>query len=133
MLEVKQEVYAKQEIKLHEDSYEYIKNTFGQYTQVDKVDNPLKLDKCILHLYPIEDTIEGNDNLKGYHDSLLFKLVIYDPINLYKYKAYTNHDAIHLQCLDCKIKYFKDLSTMIVIEEPVKINWQSQLVNIEGG
>lgn len=111
------------EIPISRDSEQYITKIFAQYEQVYKPIKHIK-EKCVLHLYPKEDTmIKGKDNITGYIDSMLFELYVFDVAErkVYKHKFC---DAINVNgVLSQQVKIFKDLSTMIVIEEPVKINY----------
>jgi len=111
------------EVPISKESEQYITETFAQYEQVDE---PIRYidKKCVLHLYPKEDTmIDGKDNLTGYMDSMICELYVFD---VGERKAYHCKfcDAVNVRgVLTQQTKIFKDLSTMIVIDEPVNINY----------
>lgn len=104
----------KNEINLHEKSIDYIKESLGQYSEVDNmsiVENP------IIHLYPKKDTYTEDGELTGFIDSLFFEAHIYNTKNMTVWKSCKLHDGI-IPFDDInvsQIKVFKDLSTMIVL------------------
>lgn len=110
---------VKIEIDLHEKSEAYIKETFLRYTKTD--DSPfLKTIKhCIIHMYPCSDTYQDDGELNGYSDALNFRVSIYDIENMTVYNS-SFHDAIFTE-VQCQVKYFKDLSTMMHFERPIQL------------
>jgi len=109
----------KQEIKLHESSYETIKDVFSMYEYVEET--PEMIDgKIVLHLYPICDTVDESGDLIGFNDAVFFKLRIYDVEKRVFYEQ-SHHDEICLDGLGSNIRIFKDLSTMIIIGSGVKL------------
>lgn len=108
------------EVPHGKESEKYIKDTFAMYTYSDeRVPNHIN-GLCIIHMYPKEDTmINGSDELTGYTDAYSCDVRIYDVKNRICYNAdYT--DAIDID-VPCKVKVFKDLSTMIEIRGGVDI------------
>lgn len=109
------------EVALHQNSVNYAKETFEQYTEVDSmryVENP------IIHMYPKEDTYEENGELNGYIDALFFEAHIYDTKNMTVWKSKKLHDGImpYADLNVSQIKVFKDLSTMIVLHGKYQIS-----------
>jgi hypothetical protein len=104
----------KNEIELHQKSVEYIKETLGQYTEVDSLDT---VENPIIHIYPIKDTYDKDGELDGYIDALFFEAHIYDTKNMKVCKSKKLHDGImpFADLFIPQIKVFKDLSTMIVL------------------
>jgi hypothetical protein len=108
----------KVEVKHHPDSEKFIKETFNAYKEIDEL--PKFIENCIIHIYPKSDTIvNGIDNdLEGYIDAYNSELHIYDCKNKTVYKSKL-HDEVVADA-KCKIRIFKDLSTMVIFNEPVK-------------
>ncbi|MED3562382.1 hypothetical protein [Bacillus xiapuensis] len=106
---------VKNEVELHQNSVDYVKEVFSMYTEVYDLNKHIK--NPIIHIYPVEDTYDQNGELNGYIDALFFKMNIYDTENMTVYKSEKLHDGIlpfdnlHVS----QIKIFKDLSTMIVL------------------
>lgn len=108
----------KVEVKHHPDSEKFIKETFNAYKEIDEL--PKFIENCIIHIYPKSDTIvNGIDNdLEGYIDAYNCELHVYDCKNKTVYKSKL-HDEVMADA-KCKIRIFKDLSTMVIFNEPVK-------------
>lgn len=99
-------------IKLHEDSKQYIIETFEQYTENFFTDGMI-IDRPIIHMYAKEDTRDEDGNLNGYNDSLFCEVHIFDPVNRKKYVT-GRHDGVNLFNANMRnVKVFKDGSTML--------------------
>lgn len=103
----------------HSDSEKIIKETFSMYKETEKIPEYIK-GGCVIHIYPKSDTIvNGIDkDLEGYIDAYNCELHIYDCKNKTVYKSKL-HDEVMADA-KCKIRIFKDLSTMVIFDEPVK-------------
>jgi hypothetical protein len=121
---------VKNEIEIHEKSVEYIRETLSNYTEVYELDKNIK--NPIIHMYPVEDTIDEEGNLNGYIDALFFRIHIYDPEKGTVYKGNKLHDGIvpfenlHIS----QIKIFKDLSTLICLNGIYNISVSFAAVDI---
>lgn len=119
------------EVPISKDSEEYISKVFSAYEEVDEPITEINR-KCVLHLYPKEDTvIEGEDNLKGnlkgFIDSMLCELHVYDVGNGKVYK-HRYCDGLFINgVLSQSTRIFKDLSTMVIISEPVDISYYTSV------
>jgi len=119
------------DVPLSKDSKQYIEDTFKAYEEVDEKLTQLN-GKTIIHLYPVEDTMmDGIDNIKGFIDALFCEVHVYDVTNRKVYKG-GYCDGVSIRDINShSLRIFKDLSTMIIIEEPVKIHYYLNL-EIEG-
>lgn len=97
----------------------YIGNVPYKYKKVDKLWSG-KIKECIIHMYPKEDTLNGNGELCGYCDSLFFDMVIYNEDTM-EYYVLNNRDALNIN-VKTETRIFKDLSTMIICREPAMFN-----------
>jgi len=113
------------EIDIMKESYEYIQKTFSQYTETDDPINKIE-ERAIIHLYPKEDTYDENGGLNGYTDALFFEGVIYDTKNMIFYRSKRKHDAVR-SAVPTETRAFKDLSTMIIIDGGVTINYLQEI------
>jgi len=107
------------EIQTSQISEQYIKDTFSQYTEVYQMPKLIK-GRCIFHMYPYQDTTNEDGSLVGYNDAMLFNLHIYDIENMNVWKT-SNKDSLDID-VPCKIRIFKDLSTMVVIDGGVELH-----------
>jgi hypothetical protein len=120
----------KNEVKLHQNSIDYAKKTFGMYQLTDELDSSIK--DPILHMYPVEDTYDEEGDLIGYSDALFFRIDVYNTQNMTVYKGNKLHDGI-LPFRDINVsqlKIFKDLSTMVVLKGDYVISVSHQAVDI---
>ncbi|PHA03034.1 hypothetical protein COE51_01440 [Bacillus pseudomycoides] len=122
---------VKNEVELHENSVEYLREVFTIYTEVDSLSRAVK--NPIIHIYPEEDTYDEQGNLNGYIDSLFMTVCIYDTDKMTVYKSKNLHDGIMpFGMLNVsKIRIFKDLSTMIVLRGTYRINTSFAAIDIE--
>lgn len=113
------------EIAHSKDSEDYIKEALLCYTEIsDKIESVKG--RALIHMYPYEDTmINGANNLNGFIDAYLCEVHVYDVVNktVYKYKY---SDEINFD-VKCSTRIFKDLSTMIIIDEPIDIMYGSAI------
>lgn len=110
----------KLEIPNSEESEKYIEEVFGRYTEIE--DAPLEIHgRCVIHIYPTEDTQKDNGELDGFCDAYNCRLDIYDVINKTVYKTYS-HDEVNIR-IPSRVRIFKDLSTMIIVDEPVRLGY----------
>jgi hypothetical protein len=113
------------EIELHPKSQKMIKEALGRYTLVtypiEKING-----RCIIHMYPIADTIKENGELVGYQDALFFDAHVYDVVNSLCFVK-ERSDAILIDDISMTAKYFKDMSTMLVIDGGVNITYGSAI------
>ena len=113
----------KLEVPHSKDSEKYIKDVFSAYKEVFE---PIYATErsCIIHLYAKKDTmIDGKDNLTGYRGSYLCEIRVYDPAKKIMY-VHEYSDAVYIE-KPCQVKVFKDLSTMMFVENPVTITYGS--------
>jgi len=121
----------KQEIEITQQSEDYIKEVLSWYTETTKQPKPFK-GRTIIHIYPKEDTIEPNGNLKGFIDTFMSNVHIYNTVDKTVYKI-NNKDNVEVN-VPCQVKIFKDLSTIIVIDKPIRFGWfQSLEINHADG
>lgn len=121
---------VKNEVELHQNSVDYVKETFSMYTEVFDLNKGLK--NPIIHIYPVEDTYNQDGELNGYIDALFFRIDVYDTQNMTVYKGTKLHDGI-LPFKDLnvsQIKVFKDLSTMIVLRGKYTVSVNHTAVDI---
>lgn len=107
------------EVLLHKNSKKQIKDTLSAYSKVETIPHVSTIERCIIHMYPYEDTMQEDSELNGYADALNFEAHIYDTKKSTVYKS-KFHDSIFIDTF-CETKYFKDLSTMIVFDKPIKL------------
>lgn len=107
------------EVTLHKKSEKQIKDTLSSYSEADSIPFQLIIERCIIHMYPYEDTMQEDGELNGYADALNFEAHIYDTKKKTVYKS-KFHDAIFIDAFS-EVKYFKDLSTMIIFDKPIEI------------
>lgn len=107
---------SKLEVELTDFSREFVEKPVYEYYGYEKVDHIEEVDKkCVIHMRPRKDTYESdkNDELYGYSDAVIFDIEIYDVENK-KYCLVKHFDNIDIIDVDTQIRYFKDLSTMII-------------------
>lgn len=121
----------KNEIELHQNSVDYVKETFSRYIEVYDLSKRIK--NPIIHIYPVEDTFDKDGSLNGYTDALFFKIHVYDTENMTVYKGEKLHDGIlpFKNINVSQIKIFKDLSTMLVLRGNYHIFVNHQSVDID--
>jgi len=108
-----------QNIKLHKESEEYIKNTLSEYKQVEKL--PFQINgRTIIHLYATSDTMDSSGELQGFVDALLFTMRVYMCTTM-TYWEVENRDGLEL-FVPAGIRIFKDGSTMIIIDSPITLD-----------
>ena len=110
------------EVNHHPDSEEYIKKVFSMYTETDKAPDYIK-GKCIIHMYPVLDTIVNGiyNDLEGFVDAYNCEVHIYNCTNKIVYKT-KHHDQIDIKA-DCRVRIFKDISTMVIFDGGVRISY----------
>jgi hypothetical protein len=121
---------VKNEVELHQNSVNYVKEIFSMYTEVFDLNKGLK--NPIVHIYPVEDTYDQSGDLNGFIDALFFRIDVYDTQNMIVYKGTKLHDGI-LPFKDLnvsQIKIFKDLSTMIVLRGNYTVSVNHTAVDI---
>lgn len=114
-------------IPITTDSENMIKDIFNRYEESDKIPKILE-GRTIIHMYPTEDTIDDYGEAHGFRDSLIFIFDIYNcnTGKVYRRKGY--YDEIDLT-VPCRIRFFKDLSTMLIIDDRIFIgNTQSVMI-----
>ncbi|WP_336763471.1 hypothetical protein [Paenibacillus sp. USHLN196] len=113
---------VKNEIKIHENSVNYMKRVFMQYKEIETLPNVVE--NPIIHLYPVKDTYETNGELNGYNDALFFQLHVYDPVGMVSWKSKQLHDGIipFSEVMIQQIKIFKDLSTLVSLSGSYKMS-----------
>lgn len=94
---------------------EYLRDVFSPYTEIDKMPEYIE-GRCIIHMYPVEDSYDKDGNLRSYCDAYLCHVHIYDVQNLTVFKTIRRHDEIDIE-VPCCVRVFKDLSTMVVIRK----------------
>jgi hypothetical protein len=114
------------EITLNEKSKKIIEETFSSYKEATKIPKVL-YGRTVIHMYPKKDTIENNGELTGFEDSLLFNFNIYDTVNKKVYKRMGLFDEFVVE-VPCRIRSFKDLSTMIVIDKKISIGGSQSIL-----
>lgn len=114
------------EIPLNEKSKKIIEETFSSYKEATKIPNIL-YGRTVIHMYPQKDTIENDGELIGFEDSLLFNFNIYDTANRKVYKRIGLFDEFVIE-VPCRIRSFKDLSTMIIIDKNISIGGSQSIL-----
>lgn len=100
-------------VELHENSNDYIVNTFKKY-QEDFFEDGMIIHRPIIHMYAKEDTIDKHGDINGYIDAFFCEVHIYDVVNRKKYRTRRLHDAVHVNNAKVyDVKIFKDGSTML--------------------
>lgn len=104
---------VKNEVKLHQNSIDYLKKTLGQYTVVEKLED--EINNPIIHMYPVEDTFNEDGEKNGGTDSIFFRVDIYDTVKMTVYKGEKLHDNVmpFNNINVSQISIFKDLSTLL--------------------
>lgn len=115
------------DIILHDNSVEYIKEILSIYKEEELTINTVVLNP-IIHMYAESDTADlDSGELQGYSDSLFFKGYIYDTVNRIRYYSGI-HDAVRFHGVSPKqTKIFKDGSTMNVLYGECKVNGMTEL------
>jgi hypothetical protein len=111
----------KTEVDITQHGMDYIRKTLSQYLETNKIPES-NIGRTIIHMYPVEDTYTKDGELNGYMDAIFCNYHIYNINDMTVFKTQRLHDALHLK-VPCEVKVFKDLSTMIVIDEPVMFNF----------
>ena len=102
-------------VEIQPKSMDLMAKIYGQYTESDEAIPRFFPKGVVLHLHPDEDTLDENDQLNGYEDSVLCTLKVYDQATKVVYSV-KNRDCITLDpTVHSFIRIFKDLSTMVVV------------------
>lgn len=102
------------EVPVCQRSIKMMEQIFSRYTDVSTKPSVVT-GKCIIHMYPCEDTINDEDDSSiGFVDALRFRMNIYDVTNNTVYKGACYNDNINLE-VAAHVQIFKDLSTVIAI------------------
>lgn len=117
---------VKQEVKIYKPSEIYldIDKEYG-YKEVEKLNEVNG--RCVIHIRPVKDTYSSDEeyDLDGYCDAIFFKVEIYDCENRLVYKPNKLFDGIRTINVDCQSRIYKDLSTMYIFDNPIRIEyWQ---------
>lgn len=107
-------------VDLNYKSEEMIQEVYDRYDEEKEIPNELE-GRTIIHLYPKEDTVDENGEASGFIDSLFFNFNIFNIFTGKVYKRYGHYDELVLD-VPCRIRAFKDLSTMVIIDSPIKIS-----------
>lgn len=118
--------HMKIEVPLNEKSKEIIEETFSKYKEGLKLPKIL-YGRTVIHMYPQQDTIKDDGELDGFQDSLLFNFNIYDTSTGKVYKRVGLFDEFVIE-VPCRVRSFKDLSTMIVIDEKISIGGSQSII-----
>ncbi len=115
---------VKIELPIHNESVEYLELlALDDYEQINELPENIE-GRCVIHMYPYEDTNNGTEGGNGFIDAFNCELHIYDEENKTVFKT-KRHDQIDVK-VPCKVRVFKDLSTMLIIDTPVRLfNGQS--------
>jgi hypothetical protein len=100
-------------IELMQESKDYLNEVFNQYEEVDKLPNVLGK-TTLIHMYPVEDTRDSSGELHGFTDALLCNVHIYNTKEMICKKTYANKDELMID-VPCRVRVFKDGSTMIIL------------------
>lgn len=111
-------------VQIEKESVEYLQEVFKDYKEVNKRLDEIK-GRCIIHIYPKQDTYEEDGALYGFCDALLCEMHIYDCEKQLVYKT-NNHDSVYLD-VPCGTRIFKDLSTMLIIDSGITISYGTGL------
>lgn len=107
----------KLEVPHSNESLWFISEIVKNYKQVYVLPKTIK-STCVVHMYPYKDTILECGATEGYINAYNCILHIYDVDNKTVFKTIW-HDEIDIS-VPCRIRIFKDLSTMIIINVPVE-------------
>lgn len=113
-------------MEISEKSKKMINEVFSRYKEVNlpPLLDGIKIDgRTIIHTYPTKDTQnDKDDELDGFIDALLFDVHIFDVDKslVYKSRGHDRIDYYGFKIISQEI--FKDGSTMIIIDTPVKIH-----------
>lgn len=114
---------VKQEIKIYNPSIKFldIVKMYG-YTEVSK--NEVKSKRSIVHMIPKIDSYLSDDenDLIGYCDTILCEIKVFDLDNLTYYKEERLFDSISIKDVKSESRIYKDLSTMYIFNDPIKID-----------
>lgn len=112
-------------VTIFEPSLEYldIDTKYGYKRVFDKIQ--IVKGRCVIHIFPTRDTYrsDNKNDLDGYCDSIMFSAKIYDNEKKIVYKSSKLFDNIDIRDLNVNSRVCKDLSTMYIFENPVKINY----------
>lgn len=114
------------EVPLNKESKELIMETFSNYKESAKLPKVL-YGRTIIHMYPKEDTIKDDGEVIGFHDSLFFNFNIYNTTTEKVYKRSGLYDEFVIE-VPCRIRTFKDLSTMIIIDQNISIGGSQSIL-----
>jgi len=108
----------KMEVELSKKSQEYIDFLTENYTQIFECPKQIT-GSTLIHIYPMKDTLnDESEDSSGFEDALNCEIHIYDKDNRTVFVTKT-HDQIEVE-VPCNIRIFKDLSTMLIIDTPVR-------------
>lgn len=93
----------------------FLGDTSVKYRQTNKLWEDT-INRCVIHLIPVEDTIDEEGHCHGFVDSLLCKAIIYN-IPKMEYYILENVDSVNLN-IPTQTRIFKDLSTVIICDRP---------------
>jgi hypothetical protein len=119
------------EIPIAKESEAYMQRVLSQYKEVNQMPSRIT-GRTVIHMYPQRDTrrIDDEGKLDGFIDAYLCELHIYDIENQTVFKSRGWNDEVDLTNVPSRIRIFKDLSTMITIDTPVRLlNCQSFIVS----
>ena len=110
---------VKRQINLNQKSKHYLRE-LENYEEVDTLPSIL-YGKTIFHIYPKRDTLNRGIS-RGFEDAIESKVIIYnsDMIKHIKYQSKRLHDEVASN-VNVRTRIFKDLSTMLIINEPIKV------------
>ncbi len=106
--------------EISEISKKYIEEVLSVYTEVFEPIEEI-LGRCIIHMYPKEDTTPDNGDVNGFVDAFNCEVHIYDVAKKIKYIS-RYHDDIQVD-KPCGVRIFKDGSTMITISNTIQIHY----------
>ncbi len=79
---------------------------------------------CVIHMYALSDTTDGEGDLLGYNDALFFRAVIYNE-DKKEYFVTTGRPLDNINSwgssIGFQIRMFKDQSMMLIMERPVSV------------
>ena len=115
------------DVPLYKESEKLIAETFSEYKEGKELPKTLH-GRTVIHMYPVKDTYDENGQLNGFIDSLFFRFDIYNIPTKKVYRKNGLYDEFVID-VPTRVRAFKDLSTMIVIEKSVRIEgFQSILI-----
>lgn len=117
----------KRQIHLNKKSRHYL-NELEKYEEVDTLPSVL-YGRTIFHIYPKRDTLNRGIS-RGFEDAIESKVAIYNSQENKntKYKSKRLHDEVASNA-PVRIRIFKDLSTMLIIDVPIRVEF-NQSINI---